>query len=73
MSELIDSHGAIDRDEAAPDLGGLLLDRGLLAPETLTRARLVQAETREPLDAVLTRLGMMSEESLAQALAGALS
>lgn len=73
MSVLIDSHGAIDRGEAAPDLGGLLLDRGLLAPETLTRARLVQAETREPLDAVLTRLGMMSEESLAQALAGALA
>ncbi|PWR24816.1 type II secretion system protein GspE [Zavarzinia aquatilis] len=50
----------------------MLLDRGLLAPETLARARLVQAETREPLDAVLTRLGMMSEDSLAQALAGAL-
>ena len=40
-----------------------------MAPETLARARLVQAETGERLDSVLTRLGMVAE----QALAGALS
>ncbi len=51
------------------DLAALLLARDLVAPETLARARLVQAETREPLDSVLTRLGMVSEDSLAQALA----
>ncbi|RJF89990.1 type II/IV secretion system protein [Oleomonas cavernae] len=54
------------------DLAALLLDRDLLAAETLVRARLVQAETREPLDAVLTRLGMISEDNLARAVAVAL-
>src|ERR1700749_3587045 len=47
----------------------LVLDRGLVAPETLARARLVQAETGERLDSVLTRLGMVAEQALAGALA----
>ncbi|HWA04534.1 MAG TPA: ATPase, T2SS/T4P/T4SS family [Rhizomicrobium sp.] len=47
----------------------LVLDRGLVAPETLTRARLVQAETGERLDSVLTRLGMIAEQALANAIA----
>ena len=34
-----------------------MLDRELVSPETLVRARSVQAETGERLDAVLTRLG----------------
>src|ERR1700761_347667 len=46
----------------------LILDRGLVAPETLTRARLVQAETGERLDSVLTRLGMVAEQALAKAI-----
>ena len=47
----------------------LVLERGLVAPETLARARLVQAETGERLDSVLTRLGMIAEQTLAGALA----
>ncbi|HWA88833.1 MAG TPA: ATPase, T2SS/T4P/T4SS family [Rhizomicrobium sp.] len=47
----------------------LVLERGLVAPETLARARLVQAETGERLDSVLTRLGMIAEQALAGALA----
>ena len=41
---------------------------GLLAPDTLARATMVQAETGERLEAVLTRLGLMSEQALAGAL-----
>src|ERR1700744_4645031 len=46
----------------------LVLDRVLVTPETLTRARLIQAETGERLDSVLTRLGMGAEQALAQAI-----
>ena len=56
--------------------GGLTLDRlvverGLAPAETLARASLVQAETGEPLDTVLTRLGLVSEKALAAAIAEA--
>ena len=47
----------------------LVLERGLVTPEALVRARLVQAETGERLDSVLTRLGMVAEQALAGALA----
>ncbi|HVZ91398.1 MAG TPA: ATPase, T2SS/T4P/T4SS family [Rhizomicrobium sp.] len=47
----------------------LIVERGLVAPETLVRARLVQAETGERLDSVLTRLGMVAEQTLATAIA----
>jgi general secretion pathway protein E len=50
-------------------LEALVVDRGLAPAETLTRARLVQEETGERLDAVLTRLGLVSEQALAQAIA----
>lgn len=46
----------------------LVVARGLVARETLARARLVQAESGERLDSVLTRLGMVSEQALAQAI-----
>jgi general secretion pathway protein E len=49
----------------------LVLDRGLTPAETLARAALVQTETGEPLDAVLTRLGLLSEDALARAIAEA--
>src|SRR5215469_3916155 len=52
-------------------LADLVLDRGLVAADTLNRARTVQAETGERLDAVLTRLGLISEAALAQAIASA--
>jgi general secretion pathway protein E len=49
----------------------LVVERGLAPAETLARAVLVQAETGEPLDAVLTRLGLVSERALARAIAEA--
>ncbi|HEY4078735.1 MAG TPA: GspE/PulE family protein [Rhizomicrobium sp.] len=56
-----------------PTLADLMEACGLVTPETLARARLVQAETGEPLDSVLTRLGMVSEQMLVEAMAHALS
>ena len=50
-------------------LGELVLRKGLAPPETLARAQLVQAETGERLDSVLTRLGLISEQALADAIA----
>jgi general secretion pathway protein E len=44
---------------------------GLLTEDALSRAALVQQETGERLEAVLTRLGLVSEQALAEALAGA--
>ncbi len=52
-------------------LDQLVLERGLAPADTLARARLVQEETGEPLDTVLTRLGMVSEQALAAAIAEA--
>lgn len=49
----------------------LLLDVALLSDEALARARLVQNETGERLEAVITRLGLVSEATLAGALATA--
>src|ERR1041385_3797814 len=49
----------------------LVLERGLVAPETFSRARLVQEETGERLDAVLTRLGLIAEQTLANTIAAA--
>ena len=49
----------------------LVLERGLVAPETFARARLVQEETGERLDAVLTRLGLVAEQTLANTIAEA--
>src|ERR1051325_9404276 len=51
-------------------LDQLVLERGLVGPETLARARLVQTETGERLDSVLTRLGMVSEQARAETIAG---
>ncbi len=55
-----------------PALAEILQVRALVSPETLARAQLVQTETGERLDSVLTRLGMLSEQALAGALADAL-
>ena len=52
-------------------LDRLVVERGLAPFDTLARARLVQSETGEPLDTVLTRLGMVSEQALAGAIAEA--
>jgi general secretion pathway protein E len=52
-------------------LNELVLERRLAPAETLARAQLVQSETGEPLDTVLTRLGLVSERALAAAIADA--
>jgi general secretion pathway protein E len=57
--------------ETALRLDQLVLARGLAPAETLARAQLVQSETAEPLDTVLTRLGLVSEQALAAAIAEA--
>ncbi|MHB8530297.1 MAG: GspE/PulE family protein [Caulobacteraceae bacterium] len=58
---------------ADPDLrlSRLVLERGLAGAETVARAELIQGETGEPFDAVLTRLGLVSEKALAGAIAEA--
>jgi general secretion pathway protein E len=52
-------------------LDALVLGKGLAPAETLARAQIVQEETGERLDAVLTRLGLVSEQALAEAIADA--
>ncbi len=54
----------------AMTLEQLVADRALVTGETLARARLVQHETGERFDSVLTRLGLVSEQILAQTIAG---
>jgi general secretion pathway protein E len=57
---------------AAPDsLESLLRMRRLLPEEAIARALVVQGESGERLDAVLTRLGLLSEDLLARTLADA--
>ncbi|MEP9360947.1 ATPase, T2SS/T4P/T4SS family [Sphingomonas sp. KR3-1] len=50
-------------------LAAMLRDRGLLAEEALQRALLIERESGERLEAVVTRLGMLSEDRLAAELA----
>ena len=47
----------------------LLLSHGLLSIETLARARLVCQESGEPIEAVVTRLGLASEAAVAHMFA----
>lgn len=49
--------------------GMFLVERGLLTPATLDRARRLQDESGERFGAVLTKLGLVSEHALAEALA----
>jgi general secretion pathway protein E len=48
-----------------------IVDSGLITAEALSRARAVQGESGDRMDAVLTRLGLVSERALADALAKA--
>lgn len=48
-----------------------IVNSGLVTAEALSRARAVQGESGDRLDAVLTRLGLVSERALADALARA--
>jgi len=54
---------------AVDGLRALLVRRHILSPEALMRADVVQRESGERLESVVTRLGMASEQSLAEAMA----
>ncbi len=62
---------ALQERVAPRSLDELLDRRGILSADTLGRARLVQAETGEQLGSVLTRLGFLSEQALAETLSEA--
>lgn len=70
MDDLAQAPG-VSAGQTGLTLHRLVLERGLTPTETLARAALVQSETGEPLDSVLTRLGLLSEDALARALAEA--
>lgn len=57
--------------EALPTLSELLRHHQLLGADALARAQSVATETGEPMAAVLTRLGLVSEQALATAYAQA--
>ncbi|HEV2365177.1 MAG TPA: ATPase, T2SS/T4P/T4SS family [Caulobacteraceae bacterium] len=57
--------------EADLSLKDIVLEKRLAPAETVARAELIQGETGEPFDAVLTRLGLVSEGALAGAIAEA--
>jgi general secretion pathway protein E len=57
--------------EPAARLAAALTSAGPLAPEAMDRATLVARESGEPIEAVVTRLGLLSEQALAEALARA--
>ena len=53
------------------DVAALIREHALLSTDALARAELVREETGEALESVLTRLGMISEQALAEAFAAA--
>jgi general secretion pathway protein E len=61
---------AATRANDNPDFGRYLLDSGKLNEGGLARARYLAGESQERLETVLTRLGLISERDLADALAG---
>jgi general secretion pathway protein E len=64
--------GAARAASAPAALADILIGQRRLSPEAMERARRLQAESGEKLDTVLTRLGILSEAALAEALAEAL-
>ena len=56
-------------DDAVAGLGAHLVETGLIDQRSLERARRVAAEAGTRLDCILTQLGLVSERSLAEALA----
>lgn len=63
------AHASADPSTA---LVAILRSEAGMAEEALARARLVEGETGETLDKIVTRLGLISEDALAAALARAL-
>ena len=55
----------------AVSIASVLADRALLSREALARAQLVQQESGERIEAVITRLGLMSEQALSEHLSQA--
>ncbi|MDX1606560.1 MAG: type II secretion system ATPase GspE, partial [Candidatus Competibacterales bacterium] len=56
-------------DIQAPGLGEILVERGKLSRENLARASGVCQKSGEPLEAILVKLGMVSERDMAEAYA----
>ncbi len=56
---------------AGRTLASVLADSGLLTREAIHRATIVQTESGERLESVVTRLGLASEQALSEALAAA--
>ena len=52
------------RSGVLPDLGAGLLERGAVTPDALARARSIEADSGEDLATILTRLGIVSEQTL---------
>ncbi len=63
---------AVSGQSVTPDLAGHLVERGKLTQAALDRAHQVAAESGERLETALTRLGLVSERDLADALASLL-
>jgi general secretion pathway protein E len=61
----------VNSEPTVADRETISVVQGLLTPDALTRAEAVQLETGEPLESVVTRLGLASEQALAQAFAKA--
>jgi general secretion pathway protein E len=59
----------LNPDDAVADLGASLVETGIIDQRTLERARRAAAEAGDRLDRILTQLGLVSERSLAEALA----
>src|SRR5271167_1554258 len=60
---------SLDTPPSHAPFGAALVERGALSSAALERAVRLQAETGEPLSAVLTKLGLVSERALAEAFA----
>ncbi|WCM28028.1 Flp pilus assembly complex ATPase component TadA [Sphingomonas sp. QA11] len=69
MEELADWPGTHDEASIPAGFEGMFRARALLPEEGLQRALLIERETGERLDAVVTRLGLLSEDRLAAEMA----
>lgn len=65
------AHDAGTTQPGENSIAAVLEARALLSREALSRARLVQQESGERIDSVVTRLGLMSEQSLCEQLSDA--
>jgi general secretion pathway protein E len=57
-----------DEQQFARDFGALLVERGQVSATDVERAARLQSETGERLDVILTKLGLIAERELAEAL-----